>query len=196
MGQKAKYENKNRIYGFVIRRFLKRINDGLKIIKPLKVIDVGSAEGYVINYLRTNNDSPIEFLGTDIDKEALDRAKTMNVGSRFETCDILDVGDKYKNERFDLVMAIEILEHINDYQKAIESLCRIDSKYFLFSVPHEPYFQTINFLRGKYMSTYGNVPDHVNHWSKKRFKKLVSHRFEIIKDLSFFPWTILLLKKK
>lgn len=194
MGQRAKYENKNPVYRFLVNRFLLKIKKAVNSLPEIeKVLDVGCAEGFVIKYLREDNPH-LKFYGTDIDREALDAARQLNPGVVFENKSIFDV-DSLK-EKFDLVMALEILEHLKDFNGAFRVLKNLNPTFFLLSVPNEPFFKISNFLRGKYLARWGNHPEHINTWRKREFKKIVSDYFDIIGDFSSFPWIIVLAKKR
>ena len=44
--------------------------------------------------------------------------------------------------------------------------------------------------RGKYLSTLGNTPGHVQHWSRRAFARLVDRHFEVTAVHSPLPWTM------
>jgi len=108
--------------------------------------------------------------------------------------DIINTDPAGRN--FDLVLAIEVLEHINDYQKALNNISQFSNKYILISVPWEPAFRLSNLLRGKNIKRWGNDIEHVNNWSKKKITKIVSDYFNIIRAEISFPWTVILAQKK
>lgn len=193
MGQRQKYENKNSFYRYAVNRFLSRIKKAVDFTGAKKILDIGCAEGFVIKYLKDLNPE-LMFLGADVDKEALNEAKRLNPSTAFLEKSIYDVGGLKQN--FDLVMTIEVLEHLNRYDEALKTLSSLDAKYFLLSVPNEPFFRAINFLRGRYWHLWGNIPEHVNTWSKRKFKKIISRHFNVIADFSSFPWTVFLAVKK
>ncbi len=201
MGQREKYENKNFAYRFAVERFLRRVA-GAAASLPFparRILDVGCAEGFVIKYLkerRSKSELPelSEFYGIDVDSGALEEARKMNPGVFFEQRSVFDAGAIGKN--FDLVLVLEVLEHLKNFDLALAALKSVNSDYFLFSVPREPFFRGINFLRGRYWNRWGNIPEHVNAWSKGKFRKIISAHFEIIGDFSCFPWTIFLAKKR
>jgi hypothetical protein len=58
------------------------------------------------------------------------------------------------------------------------------------SVPWEPYFRGLNFLRGKHVLALGNDPEHVNHWGRAAFLRFVGERFDVREAPLVFPWTL------
>lgn len=193
MGQRAKYENKNPVYRLMVGRFLGGVRKALGCAGGQRVLDVGCAEGFVIKYLK-KNDPALSFYGMDVDGEALAAAKILNPDEIFEKRSVYDLAGF--REKFNTAMVLEVLEHLQDYRGALKVLHDLNADNFIFSVPNEPFFRGINFLRGRYLLRWGNIPEHVNTWGKRRFKEIIGERFEIIGDYSVLPWTIILCHKK
>jgi len=53
----------------------------------------------------------------------------------------------------------------------------------------------MNIMRVKYISNLGNTPGHINHWSRKKFLKLLSKYFKVINYKNSTPWIIVLVEK-
>ena len=102
----------------------------------------------------------------------------------------------YKDDSAELIVCCEVLEHLQNPQKAFKSLQRIVKKNLILSVPREPIWRLLNFMRGKYLSEFGNTPGHIQHWSRYSFIKTVSRYFDIIEVKSPLPWTMLLCQNK
>lgn len=91
---------------------------------------------------------------------------------------------------FDHIIMLEVLEHLEFPEKALSELFRVAKKSVLLSVPHEPFWCSANFVRGKYWSSWGNTPGHINHWTFFSLKRLLS-KYGKIKVLSTpFPWLV------
>lgn len=88
-----------------------------------------------------------------------------------------------------------MIEHLEQYEKALEELFRISKKYVLVSVPREPLWRFLNLCRLKYVKDLGNTPGHINHWGHKEFKRLLSKYGNIIDTQSPLPWQVILLEK-
>jgi ubiquinone/menaquinone biosynthesis C-methylase UbiE len=96
---------------------------------------------------------------------------------------------------FDLVIILEVLEHLQFPDQALAELCRVSKKYCIISVPNEPLWRILNMARGAYWYEFGNSPGHVNHWSKAGINRLVSKHFKVLKVTTSIPWTLLLARK-
>lgn len=189
-----KHSSQNPIQKMLIDNFYKNM---MQILRPLKlesILDVGCGEGFTLNKFEKNGIGK-RLVGIDYLDEAL------KIGSRIYPDLNLKKGDIYKiqekDNSYDLVMATEVFEHLEDPEKALEEILRVTNKYIFLSVPNEPFFIMANFLRGKYLKTFGNHPEHINHWSYLGFEKFLKKGgLKIIESRHPFAWTLVLAKKK
>lgn len=97
---------------------------------------------------------------------------------------------KRKDNEFDGIILLEVLEHLDDYRAALEEIFRVAKRYVIISVPNEPLWSILNILRGKYIRSLGNTPGHVNRWSRYRIAKLIEE-FGTVKTICApIPWII------
>ena len=95
----------------------------------------------------------------------------------------------FSNGEFDLVAAIETLEHVGDPAQVLGQMARVARSYLLVSVPREPLWRALNLARGAYLPALGNTPGHVNHFSKRGVTRLLKGHGEIAELRSPLPWT-------
>jgi 2-polyprenyl-3-methyl-5-hydroxy-6-metoxy-1,4-benzoquinol methylase len=100
----------------------------------------------------------------------------------------------FERDEFELVAAIETLEHVTDPERAVAELARVARRHVLASVPREPLWRMLNVARGAYVRQLGNTPGHLNHWSRGDFARLLARHGELIEVRSPFPWTMVLLQ--
>lgn len=186
-----KYGSNNRIVVKLMNGFFSALDECLKSIKFNNVVEAGCGEGKITNYICKNFNCNIE--GFDIGEEAINKAKASFKNLKFEVKSIYDL--EYKENSFDLVVCCEVLEHLDQYERALDELIRISNKYVLVSVPREPVWRVLNLVRFKYVGNLGNTPGHINHWSKKKFINLLNGYGNIKKIKSPLPWTMILLEK-
>ncbi|MCA9707273.1 MAG: class I SAM-dependent methyltransferase, partial [Myxococcales bacterium] len=98
--------------------------------------------------------------------------------------------------RFDLVMMLEVLEHLPDPAAMLPILEQLTRRHVLLSVPWEPMFRGLNLLRGKNVRAWGNDPEHLQHWSRRGFLRFVEQRFEILAAPPVAPWTLVLAQRR
>lgn len=97
---------------------------------------------------------------------------------------------KRKNNEFNCVILLEVLEHLESPQDAISELFRVASDDVIISVPNEPLWRVLNFCRGKYWSDLGNTPGHINHWNKNSLTPLLLKHGTIEKVYKPLPWMV------
>ncbi|MBN1122374.1 MAG: class I SAM-dependent methyltransferase [Anaerolineae bacterium] len=129
---------------------------------------------------------------SDINKEFVIKLQASNFPLRVTQESVYDL--KRAGGEFDCIFLLEVLEHLDNYEKALSELVRVSKKYIVISVPNEPLWRILNMMRGKYLRGFGNTPTHVNHWSPPALKKLVSQYAEVQKIYLPIPWIILVAR--
>jgi len=156
------------------------------------ILDVGCGEGFTIErLLRVDGHLPIQ--GVDYDFQALLQAKREHPHIFFQRGDIR--GLPFAADSFELVLCLEVLEHLPDPLPALKELRRVSSRHCLISVPNEPFFMLANFLRGKNIRAWGNDPEHLHKWTPTQFIRMVGDHFQVERVLHPFPWVLALCRK-
>ncbi len=189
-----KHTSKNPLQKFLIGNFYKELISSIKDLGIESALDVGCGEGFTLNKLSENKIGE-RLEGIDFQETAIEIGRKLHPDLTLKQGNIY--GLEYKDNSFDLVMATEVLEHLEDPKKAFSELQRVSSRYVILSVPNEPLFMIANFLRGKNLGRWGNDVEHIHHWSSKSFQKFstLNSQLSILKVRHPFPWTMLLLKK-
>ncbi|MFI5309159.1 MAG: class I SAM-dependent methyltransferase [Polyangiales bacterium] len=186
-GNKQKHESKNPLQRALIGHFHAQLAAAVRALAPKDILEVGCGEGYLLQALRDAGVS-VPMLGIDLSEAAIAEARTRVPDARFEVKDALALADA--GEQYDLVLICEVLEHLPQPERMLDVLGRIARRHVIASVPWEPFFRGLNFLRGKHLTALGNDPEHVNHWSRGEFLRFVSMRFELQAAPLAFPWTL------
>lgn len=193
-GNKQKHESKNPIQRALIDHFKARALELVQSVAPKTILEVGCGEGYMLDALSRGGVTATMW-GVDISGPAIQEAK-QKLGDR-ATIEQRDARELAADGRkFDLVMMLEVLEHIPEPEQMLPILDQLTHRYLLLSVPWEPMFRGLNFLRGKNMSRWGNDPEHVNHWSRRGFFRFVEQRFDIVARPMVAPWTMVLAERR
>ncbi len=188
-----KYTKSGNIGDFLVTNFFKTI----KSIAPhdiSNVLEVGCGAGYSIQHLQKFFGPTATYSACDIDPELVILTKQKNPRVECATASIYEL--PYADHSFDIIVCLEVLEHLEYPEKALAELARVSKHYVIASTPREPIWRILNMTRGKYWSNFGNTPGHVNHWSSQGLKKLVGNYFDIIKVRKPLPWTIIYGKIK
>lgn len=195
-----KYGSQNPIAQWMIGQFLSSFHRNLQSVPrkdKLNICEVGCAEGELLKY--TYQVFPdADYFAVDISPAEIEKAKTncASIPIEFSIQDATNLN--FANEKFDIVICCEVLEHLPDPFAGLNELIRISHSHIIVSVPNEPLWRILNIARGKYLKDFGNTPGHLNHWSIKGFQKLLNSRPEItIQNKAFpLPWQMYLLKKR
>lgn len=184
----AKYANRNILHRLSLGRFHDVVARELRTLAPASILDFGCGEGYAVDELQARNVELKGYEGVDVRPAALASARARLPGRQFHCADIHD--QKFDGRRFDLVMALEVFEHLFEPEPVLRRLCGMTDKALLLTVPHEPWFQLVNLARGRDFIRLGNHPEHVQHWNQKTFAAFLSPHVEIVRIQRSFPFLI------
>lgn len=185
-----KYNNKNFFHQLALGKYFEVVASEISAINPGSVLEFGCGEGLLAEQLIQRGAKLGKYTGVDIRHEAIEFAKSRNPGVNFVSADIFSwppAGEKY-----DLVMACQVFEHLPDPRPFLDRLLRLTRGPVLLTVPHEPWFRLLNLARGRDLMRLGNHPEHVNQWNLKSFTGFVSEQATVMHAYSSFPFVILL----
>lgn len=196
-----KYNSSNFIVKIMMKYFFQSIECMLNFIESenlSNILEAGCGEGevtnFVSNFYRKRNQK-LKIDAFDVSNKIIEEAskKYSSDSITFRVGDIYNINYEKK---YDLVICSEVLEHLEEPDKALKELCEATTKYIMVSVPREPLWRILNMCRGKYIHELGNTPGHIQHWSKKKFLTyLKNNGLKIVRVSSPLPWTMVLLSK-
>lgn len=188
-----KYGSTNPVVRRLMTGFESTLDRLLACAAPDSVLDVGCGEG-VLTARWAEQLGSRRVVGIDLPDPALEAhwagRRRQNLEFQVMRADDLqfEAGD------FDLVAAIEVLEHVPDPERTLCEMARVARRHVLVSVPREPLWRVLNLARGAYLRELGNTPGHVNHFSKREFVSLLERRGKVLEVRSPFPWTMALVR--
>lgn len=143
------------------RRTLPRITAVLKDLKGLDgstVLDVGTGRGTSI-YPILSEFYPDTITCMDINLKALTRLYYVAKTHEYISPIIWDIQDSY-DEQFDIVLALEVLEHIPNVNAALENIWNCAKRFIFISVP----------------SKEDDNPEHIHLLTKDFFDKFFKNK--------------------
>lgn len=188
----TKYTDRSLLVRFANRRFHSAIRSLLSKVSFETALDAGCGEGVVLAQVRS--EFPAQHFGMDLDRARLREAQEKSEGFRLIQGDLHQL--PFSDDGFDMVICLEVLEHVGHPTRAVQELHRISGRYLLASVPNEPWWRIGNMLRLKYLKDWGNTPEHINHWTVSGFVDLLSPYFEVRVVQTPVLWTFVLAEAK
>jgi 2-polyprenyl-3-methyl-5-hydroxy-6-metoxy-1,4-benzoquinol methylase len=189
-----KYGTANPAARSLVARFRGTLDKLLDRARPASILDVGCGEG-VLSEAWAARLGVERVVGIDVEDARL-RAEwesRARPGLEFSTIEA-DAALPFGDGEFELVAAIEVLEHAADPERMLTELVRCARSHLLVSVPREPLWRALNVARGAYWRSGGNTPGHRHHWSKRSFQRLVRAHGEVLALRAPLPWTVALVQ--
>lgn len=142
-----------------------------------KILDVGFGLGYGLNILSIK---ARDVYGVDVDEKVLNHCKNTIVG-RNPRLNFLEIFDGYNlpfaDNSFDILTAVDVIEHVEDYNRLITEMMRVTRKGVFLSTPNRRIENT---------NPDGTPKNywHLREWNFKEF-------FEIIKKFGPIEWNFI-----
>lgn len=178
----GKYLSRNPFKKLLIKHYFNTIYKTVKDLEVSTVLEIGCGAGFSTQYLEKMffNLEASEYKG-DLVRQAK-RRNPITIIKQESIYNLLR-----DDNSFDMIVVLEVLEHLEYPRSALREVKRIGSHYFLFSVPHEPLWSLVHVC--------GDDPGHIQHWKREEFTEMISEYFTIVKRVTSFPWQIILAEK-
>lgn len=188
-----KYGSTNPLVKRMMGGFERTLDELFAAASPTSLLDVGCGEGVLVHEWAQRL-GQARVVGIDLEEPSIQAGwaerQAPNLDYRVMRAENLP----FAENEFDLVTAIEVLEHVPNPEHTLSEMARCGENRLLVSVPREPLWRMLNMARGAYWGQLGNTPGHLNHWSKRSFVKLLSGYGDVVEARSPFPWTMLLVR--
>jgi SAM-dependent methyltransferase len=185
----AKYATTNPVVRWLLDRWARRLR---AVVGPLSgtVLDVGVGEGLALERLLLSPEvRPTCVVAVEyrLDKARLAR-RLGGVAVVVGDAGMVPVPDGAA----DLVLCIEVLEHLPTVAPAVAELARAarSGGRCIVSVPWEPWFRLGNLGRGKNVRRLGNDPEHIGWFTPRRLQRSLEPHFDRVKVEHAFPWLV------
>jgi SAM-dependent methyltransferase len=153
-------------------------------LAPKVICDVGCGVGQVLKLLQENLDGECKFCGFDISPQALESAKCRaNSRLQFKLTDFREE----KNQFFDLVLVLDVIEHLEDYFDFLRQL-KEKGRYKIFHIPLDLSVQAV--FRRAALLKRREMYAHVHYFTKETaLQTLMETGYEVL-DHFYTPRSI------
>lgn len=161
-----------------------------------RAIELGCGEGFSTERLRAMLPDSITLDASEYVASLVPLAQVKNPTVTVIEESIYDL--QHAPETYDLVFLLEVLEHLDYPEQALEQIAKIlkPGGKLILGVPREPIWRGLNMARGKYLKDLGNTVGHLNHWSSKELVNFMKTHFGLVLEKKQpLPWTIVLCEK-
>lgn len=164
--------------------------------KGSKAIEIGCGAGYSTKIINNFLPKGTKLMASEYVDYLVPKAQELNPNVNIIQENIYEL--KHKDNTFDIVFLLEVLEHLDYPERALNEINRVlkDDGVLILGVPREPLWRVLNMARGKYLRNLGNTVGHLNHWSAGGLNNYIEENFgTVVKRKNPLPWTIVLAKK-
>ncbi|GMR18028.1 MAG: hypothetical protein BMS9Abin33_0428 [Gammaproteobacteria bacterium] len=191
---RGKYTKSGFIGRLLLNHFFNCVKELIQYCNPQinRVLEVGVGEGFSTERIKTTLAHHVNFEASEFHTNLVKIAAGRNPQVKVQQESVYELNRE--DDSFDLVICLEVLEHLDNPSLALRELSRVSRSYVIISVPREPIWRILNLMRGKYISNFGNTPGHIQHWSARKIRSFVSPWFNMVAIRTPLPWTLLLLK--
>lgn len=181
------HHKENRPQGFSILENKRGLLLKNFIGKNKKVLDIGCRDGVLTKHFTFGND----VTGIDIDSQALLRT-SKDLGIRTLAIDLNSDWAEINGEKFDIVVAGEVMEHLYFPEKIVKQIVsHLNSNgMFIGSVPNAFSLKNrLRYLKSSKRYTPLSDPTHINHFSSHELVALLKKYFEKVEIIGLGRYT-------
>jgi ubiquinone/menaquinone biosynthesis C-methylase UbiE len=188
-----KYGSRNPLVRQLMAGFERALDEMFALAAPSSVLDVGCGEG-VLTHRWAGRLGSGRVVGLDLPDPKLEHEWSKRSRENLEFRLLESARLPFAESEFDLVAAIEVLEHLQDPRAMLAEMARVSAAHVLVSVPREPLWRILNLARCAYVRDLGNTPGHRHHFSRRTFAKLIGGIGRPVAERTPFPWQMALVR--
>jgi SAM-dependent methyltransferase len=177
------------LLGKLVERFTRCAMSLVDEVPISTLLDIGCGDGKITAHMVSRNQG---MRATAIDDGSHElRASWEQLSSprlRFEAADVYCL--PFEDSSFGMVTAFEVLEHLEDPHLALREIRRVCRGWLVATVPWEPWWRIGNVACRRYVRSCGNTPGHVQHWTRRGYRKLLEPHGQIERCYGSSMWSL------
>lgn len=178
---------------FIYAGYNRAINEALDQAAPTgPVLDAGCAGGETLQAMRPGRKT--RFTALDISPKMLAASMARNPGVEHLLGSLYEL--PFPDNAFDTIVCTQVLEHLASPGNALAELRRVAARCAVISIPNEPLFRLANLVRLRHVRRLGSTPGHIQHLSRRGFRKLLAPFFADVTIRSILGvWNVAVCRK-
>lgn len=156
-------------------------------LKNIKLLEVGAGTGFFVKNLKEKfKDLNIEITALEINKNSAEYLRKI-IPEKNIIIDDISKKTKFKNKNFNLCVAIDVLEHIENLQGAVNEIKRI-ADYLIIKIPIEKTLglSLINIITlGKYRRKAISEIGHIHWFTVNKILSILKNNFASIEYIEY-----------
>lgn len=188
-----KYGSRNPLVRCLMEAFRGAVADLLDAAAPDSILDLGCGEG-VLTAEWAERLPSARVVGIDLPDARLEQEWRLRRRPNLQFMAGTGEALPFASGEFDLVAAVEALEHVPHPERVLDEMSRVAGRHLLVSVPREPLWRVLNLARGAYVGRLGDTPGHLNHWSKRGLLQLLGSYGQVVELRAPVPWAMALVR--
>ena len=158
-------------------------------VEPKSVVEIGCGAGEILNQLQQRmTDKTIQFSGYEIAPDAFKLAQTREKENLHFYCEDL----AQNNNRYDLLLMIDVFEHVDDYIGFIKK-CSTKAGYKIFHIPLDISLWSV---LTNYPASARKQVGHLHYFMKDTALATLEHAGEEVLDWFYTPGVMELYKTR
>lgn len=145
------------------------------------VMELGAGTGALIAELQRRRFAS-RYIAVDFSPEAAKYMRSTLSGVEIHECDITRTIPDQAN----VVVLSHVLEHLEDPDSFLAAIARLNFKWLVIECPLEDLLASR--LKNLFRDRRKNLAGHVQFFTKRSFRKLVSRHFKIVGERHYAPW--------
>lgn len=162
--QEEMYNSRHPLVRYAHNKRAGEIVKMVKRLKPKRILEVGCGEGFLLEKISRCCDA--ELHGVDTNGGKLWQASAKGFPCKFYVRNATKM--PFDGNSFDLVIASEVIEHIEDYRKALSEIRRVAKKHIIISFPNELVLTLGRLFTLRFPAKY---PHHKHSFTPRKFNR-------------------------
>lgn len=136
-----------------------------KYLYGTSILDIGTYRGDFLNIIKSDYD----IAGIDMNMDRV-QLSNKNLGQDVVILGNIQKGLNFKDNSFDTITCMEVLEHLDEPEKALEELVRVSRKRVIITVPHN---ENLRYVLCIHCAKYTPYSGHLHSFNEMSIRDII-----------------------